>query len=193
MHCILSYGDLEKHSEGGELRGLSEFAQSWRMLQAGGLLLPDLVEFYRWLHTELCMYFSFINLVYITGCVQCFKDLGIDRYLFYTAHLITYERTTTVTILRVVQLAAKRYGSPMGEYIMALYERVKKGYNDYVEMIGGAIGAGACAALKQGNRIYTIADDIPLLHFLTGETLYCVNFCEYQHVYSNAVGYICGW
>jgi len=56
----------------------------------------------------------------------------------------------------------------MGEYITALYERVKKGYNDYVEMIGGAIGAGACAALKQGNRIYTIADDVPLLHFLTG-------------------------
>ncbi len=82
---------------------------------------------------------------------------------------MTYERTTTVTIHRVVQLAAKRYGSPMGEYIVALYDRVKTGYNDYVDLIGGAIGAGACAALKQGNKIYTIADDVPLLHFLTGE------------------------
>ena len=89
-----------------------------------------------------------------------------------TAHLITYDRTTTVSILRVVQLAAKRYGSPMGDYILAMYDRVKKGYNGYVEMIGGAIGAGACAALKQGNKIYTIADDVPLLHFLTGE--HCV-------------------
>ncbi len=79
-----------------------------------------------------------------------------------------------MTILHVVQLAAKRYGSPMGEYITALYERVKRGYNDYVELIGGAIGAGACAALKQGNRIYTIADDVPILHFLTGE---CVGLC----------------
>ena len=52
---------------------------------------------------------------------------------------------------------------------MAMYDRVKKGYNGYVEMIGGAIGAGACAALKQGNKIYTIADDVPLLHFLTGK------------------------
>ena len=57
----------------------------------------------------------------------------------------------------------------MGEYIVNLYERVKKGYNDYVDLIGGAIGAGACAAIKQGNRVYTIADDIPLLHFLTGD------------------------
>ena len=41
-------------------------------------------------------------------------------------------------------------------------------YNEYVELIGGAVGAGACAALKQGNRVYTIADDLPLLHFLSG-------------------------
>ena len=53
IHCILSYGDLEQHSEGGTLRGLSQFAQGWRRLQAGGLLLPDLVEFYQWLHTQL--------------------------------------------------------------------------------------------------------------------------------------------
>ena len=53
MHYIISYGDLEQHSEGGELRVLSDFAQSWKVLQAGGLLLPDLMEFYRWLHTEL--------------------------------------------------------------------------------------------------------------------------------------------
>ncbi len=82
---------------------------------------------------------------------------------------MTYEQTTTVTIHRVVQLAAKRYGSPMGEELLALYERVKRGYNDYVELIGGAIGAGVYAAIKPGNKRYTIDDGIPLLHFLTGE------------------------
>ena len=44
------------------------------------------------------------------------------------------------------------------------------GYNQYVELIGGDIGTGACAALQQGNKIHTIADDIPLLHFLSGKT-----------------------
>ena len=43
------------------------------------------------------------------------------------------------------------------------------GYNSYVELIGGAIGVGACAAVRRGNRIYTIADDIPLLYFLSGQ------------------------
>ena len=75
------------------------------------------------------------------------------------------ERATTLTISKVVRLASKRMGD---DNIISLYERVKKGYNDYVELIGGAIGAGACAAIKQGNRVYTIADDIPLLHFLSG-------------------------
>ena len=45
-----------------------------------------------------------------------------------------------------------------------------EGYNQYVELIGGAIGAEAYAALRQGNKIYTIDDNIPLLHFLSGKT-----------------------
>lgn len=32
---------------------LHHFTQEWRMLQIGGVLLPDLVEFYQWIHTEL--------------------------------------------------------------------------------------------------------------------------------------------
>ena len=37
----------------GELRLLSHFATEWRRLQAGGALLPDLLEFYLWIHTSL--------------------------------------------------------------------------------------------------------------------------------------------
>ena len=32
---------------------LSRFSMEWPRLQAGGLLLPKLVEFYQWLHTQL--------------------------------------------------------------------------------------------------------------------------------------------
>ena len=39
-----------------------------------------------------------------------------------------------------------------------------------MKLIGGAIGAGACAALRQENKIDTIDDDTPLLHFLSGKT-----------------------
>ena len=38
-----------------------------------------------------------------------------------------------------------------------------------MKLIGGVLGARACAALQQGNKIQTIADDIPLLHFLSGK------------------------
>ena len=40
-------------------------------------------------------------------------------------------------------------------------------YNQYVELVGGAIGQGACAAVRRGNRMYVIADDLPFLHFLS--------------------------
>ncbi len=84
------------------------------------------------------------------------------------AHLLTYEQASAITIGQVISLAERNLGRETGENVRMLYENVKLNYNRYVELIGGAIGAGACAAVRQGNRIFTIADDIPLLHFLTG-------------------------
>lgn len=46
-------GDLSQHSKDGKLWLLSKFGTGWETLQAGGDLLPDLVEFYTWLHTNL--------------------------------------------------------------------------------------------------------------------------------------------
>ena len=87
----------------------------------------------------------------------------------HTAHCITFEKAASLPIGRVVDLAAKRYSKDMCEHIHELYEHVKNEYNKYVEVIGGAIGAGACAAVKRGEKVYTISDEIPLLHFLTGK------------------------
>ena len=53
VHSVLSSGDTQSHSQGGNFYLLGHFAQEWQWLQAGGLLLPDLVEFYHWLHTAL--------------------------------------------------------------------------------------------------------------------------------------------
>ncbi len=89
----------------------------------------------------------------------------IDHFSLPIAYLVTYDQAATETIHRVVQLATKKYGS---EHIITLYERVKRGYNDYVQLIGGAIEAGP---LKQGNKMCSIADNLSLLHFLTGECL----------------------
>ena len=137
-HSILSVGDLDQHSEGGKLCLLAKFSMEWRRLQRGGMLLPDLVEFYQWLHTNL-------------------------------SHLITYKRASNLTIGHVIKLAKQNSSKDYGGHLWDLYKRVEHHYNTYVELIGGAIGAGACAAVRQGNKIFTIADDIPLLHFLSGE------------------------
>jgi hypothetical protein len=97
----------------------------------------------------------------------------------FSAHLVTYEKATTLPIRRVVELATKRYDKEMGGHLLNLYNFLKTKYNKYVELIGGAIGAGACAAVKRGDKVYTIADDVPLLHFLTGE---CVRYGKGRHM-----------
>ena len=48
-HSVLSSGDVVRE----DIALLSRFSLQWRRLQAGGELLPDLVEFYQWLHTDL--------------------------------------------------------------------------------------------------------------------------------------------
>ena len=53
IHSVLSTGDICSYTQKGKLYLLSRFAQEWPRLQVGGLLLPDLMEFYQWLHTAL--------------------------------------------------------------------------------------------------------------------------------------------
>ena len=106
-------------------------------------------------------------------------------------HLVTLERAyNKLSIGRVIYLASRR-GNPT---LIDLYNKVKgqlhtlfvtfsvyliDQYNKYVELVGGAIGQGACAAVRRGNRIYTIADDLPLIHFLSDSEvsqIYATNF-----------------
>lgn len=51
--CIQSVGKLEQLSQGGKLWLLDRFSMEWQRLQCGGVLLPDLVEFYQWIHTNI--------------------------------------------------------------------------------------------------------------------------------------------
>ena len=109
-----------------------------------------------------------------------------------SAHQVTKEHAQTLLIGRVVELAVQRYSKEEGQHLQALYSRVKgrfstqkmvlllscaqihictDGYNQYVRLSGGTTSTGACSALQQGKKIYTISDDIPLLHFLSGKLM----------------------
>ena len=50
---VLSSRSIQSYACNGDLYVLGRFVQEWPQLQAGGLLLPDLIEFYQWLHTVL--------------------------------------------------------------------------------------------------------------------------------------------
>lgn len=51
-HALLSLKHISDASQ-NQLYILSQFALEYPRLKAAGALLPDLVEFYRWLHNEL--------------------------------------------------------------------------------------------------------------------------------------------
>ena len=58
-HNLLSSADISLQKQGGELSMLTQFVLERPKLQAGEHLLPDLMEFYRWLHTQLAYIVSY--------------------------------------------------------------------------------------------------------------------------------------
>ena len=58
-HNLLSSADISLQKQGGELSILTQFVLERPKLQAGEHLLPDLVEFYHWLHTQLAYIVSY--------------------------------------------------------------------------------------------------------------------------------------
>ena len=53
IHCIASIGDPMLFVNNGSLKFLSHFVMELPKLQAGGFLLPLLIEFYQWIHSSL--------------------------------------------------------------------------------------------------------------------------------------------
>ena len=53
INCILSSGDLNQYLEGTRPWLLLKFIRDQPLLEVGGLLLPFLMEFYQWLHTDI--------------------------------------------------------------------------------------------------------------------------------------------
>ena len=53
------------------------------------------------------------------------SSLPTHTYTLALAHMVTYDRATSLPIGRVVDMAVRRYSREMGEYIRTLYNRVK--------------------------------------------------------------------
>ena len=127
IHSVLSTGDIYSYTQKGKLYLLGRFAQEWPWLQAGGLLLPDLVEFYQWLHKALGKpALGDGNIVMLHGYwihVQIHAVLKTSTNIL--AHQVTKEHARTLPIGRVVELAAQRYSKEEGQHLKALYNRVK--------------------------------------------------------------------
>ena len=134
IHCILSVGDLQQHSEGGKRSLLSKILMDWPLLQVGGTLLPHLIELYQWLHNKI-------------------------------AHSLTYNQALTITIGKVIATAERNLPKKSRGHYKSLYEQVQRDFNHYVKL------TGITKPGTRGDKRFFIADDTPLIHFLTGKVL----------------------
>ena len=84
-------------------------------------------------------------------------------HLFYTAFMVRYERATTISVSRVIELA-ERFTK---KNIASLYKRVKERYNNYIKMIGEQHSSDVYVITKEGHKANIISDDVPIIHLLT--------------------------
>eukprot|EP00118_Oscarella_pearsei_P023946 m.294339 g.294339 ORF g.294339 m.294339 type:complete len:5643 (+) comp40744_c0_seq7:98-17026(+) len=136
MHSLEYLEGAGRTAMAEELRVLIKFFTEKQRLRVGGLLLPDLIEFYQWLHGEL-------------------------------SHLITFDQAFKLTIGHVVSKLTDRYSKKYATYVQRLYARVKEKYNEYIKLVQGAIGFGACARVRRENDLDMIRDSSPLHTFLS--------------------------
>lgn len=78
---------------------------------------------------------------------------------------MTYEKGETLSISKVIQLASKR----SGEFISKLYNKVRGGYNHYLQLRKKDISADKVTVCDQMNDMDVITNDTPLVRFLTGD------------------------
>ena len=142
-HYVLSSGDLQQHSEGGR-RGKLRFLTKFALDQ------PQLQK----------------GGAILPDLVELYQWLH-THYI----HLLTPKQARSITIGQVIKLAEKNLSKEFGKKIRSLYDRVKLGYNQYLELVGGAMGAWGHTQVQGRSRMLRITDNMPLIHFLTGECI----------------------
>lgn len=100
----------------------------------------------------------------------------IELYQWFHIHfayLLTYNRASSISVGKIIELAEKRLSQKYGSHIRKLYNRVKLKFNKYMELVGGP---DAAKERKQ------ILDNTPLICFLTGRCIlangYFVQICR---------------
>lgn len=120
------------------------------------------------------------------SCLQVGGVLLLDLVELYQwlhtdiAHLLTRNEASTISIGEVITRVEKNLKGDSGQAIRDRYERVKKNYNEYVRWTGITETGANDTPLCCGNRKFTIADDIHLIHFLTGTLL---SFTALVHIH----------
>ena len=69
-HYLISQGKLEQLSVNGEYHSLLRFTMDLKILEVSGELLPDLIELYNWIHTNLSL-----RITRKKATVYTFKDI----------------------------------------------------------------------------------------------------------------------
>lgn len=140
-------------AEQNEFHILSKFTVAYPQLKVGGEILPDLIEFYNWIHRELKF---LVEETYalkngmeeiITKGDKKFTDLGLHNL---------YERV-------------KGEGWELKRHSFSLYFCLSypDGFNRYMDTIGGYISVGSSGDQRSRQDVFHISDSTTLIHFLS--------------------------
>lgn len=129
---------------------------SYSRLNAGGILLPSLIEFYQWLITDLSHVLT----------KEDAEKMSISEAVSMAAEKYSSDiEAHYIKLYEDVQGILKGI-FPHFKFILLYAEH----YNNYLKVIDFSIGAGACANFQRKNDVPQINGETPVFRFLPGET-----------------------
>ena len=87
MNYLQKMGELTRHSQNNDLRILAQFVMDWQHLQVGGSFLPDLIEFYNWLHSSFAITIEKASVYKIGNVIKKFVNISSKEFAKHLSDL----------------------------------------------------------------------------------------------------------
>ena len=155
MKCLIAAREAHNLDD-TYLFALYHFTLEYERLQVGGALLPDLLEFYQWIHVHLSHLVTYDKAQQIT--IGEIIGLSASRYSQELCEHLTKLLKTIISRLSALM------------YATTIVFCIVDNYNKYLSINGGIIGEASCEKASKPTDAHLINEDTPLIMLINHES-----------------------
>jgi len=157
---------------------LYHFTLEYERLQVGGALLPDLLEFYQWIHIHLSHLVTFEKAKQIS--IGDVISLSGSRYSPELCEHLTKLFKAIISKFNIATIVTKLLCLHYYEHCETIIFCTVENYNAYLSINGGTIGEASCEKAAKPTDAHSIDENTPLITLINhdGEDISNYNWLQ---------------